>query len=114
VDPKDFGMKQYRKCFVVVFVAFIVSSCEIGSKTQQEPAAYAPNEIQRFLTAVDQTLRNQIQAFSIPVVVGLTPVSITVSITPTITYRAPGTGKSTIPPVTMITNSKPTSTSTDK
>jgi hypothetical protein len=53
--------------------------------------------LQRILTAVDRTLRTQIQAFSIPIVVEVTPASFMASVTPTITYRAPGAGNTTAP-----------------
>lgn len=56
-----------------------------------------PNAVQRTLTAVDQTLRTQIQAFSVPVTFQLTPTSLTLSITPTILYRKPEAKSVTIP-----------------
>lgn len=72
----------------ILLAALLVASC---SSAPSRPSAVTParNRFQRLLTAVDRTLRNQIQSFSVPVVVEITPASFMASVTPTITYRVP-------------------------
>ena len=73
---------------VVLLVALLSASCT-SAPSRQTAVTPAKNRFQRLLTAVDRTLRSQIQAFSVPMVVEVTPASFMASVTPTITYRAP-------------------------
>jgi hypothetical protein len=108
------GMNACCVLLGVLLLTITGVSCVSTPNLQQKTAAHGPNEVHRFLAAVDRTLRNQIQAFSIPVVVELTPVSVTASIAPTITYRAPGAGQAGGLPITVIAKSNPTPTPASK
>ena len=95
-------MRKHGRLCAILLAGLTTASCAGVPNARQKSVAHAPNEYQRLLTAVDRTLRNQIQAFSIPVVVALTPTSIAMSVTPTITYRPPGEAAPSAPPITGI------------
>jgi hypothetical protein len=92
-------------------LAVIISIALPISASAETPAARPPllarigATIEHIATAVDQTLRNQIQSVSCPIAVALSPMSISATITPTITYRQP-VGR--LSPVSVtVTNASP-------